>query len=218
MMKRAVWLITILSATLLLISCSSSTDPVDEGPEYLDYSTPDNVIDNFVTAWNEMDIAEYRDVILYAGDPLAREEDYYAEFKFYFIDGFSWGLEDEETHTEHMFSGEPSNGGSTPGVQDIDLFFSPSGDWQSPDNPYWVEGHTYPEGTVYRNYQTDLTVSLNGTVEGTEVNVLLVRDIVRFYVIPLDDGTGYRLWKWMDVGQGLLATEEGSWSSLKALW
>ena len=47
MMKRAVWLITILSATLLLISCSSSTDPVDEGPEYLDYSTPDNVIDNF---------------------------------------------------------------------------------------------------------------------------------------------------------------------------
>ena len=168
-----------------------------------------------------MDIAEYRDVILYAGDPLAREEDYYAEFKFYFIEdtdeGPSWGIEEEKSHTQSLFSGDPSQDGHTPGVETVDLRFNALGEWSEPDNPLDVDGDEFPEGTLYRNFQTDLTLNLNGTIEGSQVNVLLVRDTVRFYVIPMDGGE-YRLWKWIDVGQGLRTTEESTWSNVKSLW
>jgi hypothetical protein len=220
-MKRVAWVLTAILASLLVSGCSNSTDPVDEGPEYLDYSTPDNVIDNFVTAWNEMDIAEYRDVILYAGDPLTREEDYYAEFKFYFIDYYSegllWNLEEEQTHTQALFSGEPNDTGITPGVESIDLRFNAAGVWSAPDNPLEIFGDEYPAGTLFRNYLTDAVLNLKGTIEGTDVNVLLIRDTVRFYVIPVEGGE-YRLWKWVDIEQGFRATGDSSWGAIKALW
>lgn len=220
-MKCATWTLTIILSALVLAGCSNSTDPADEGPEYLDYSTPDNVIDNFVTSWNEMDIAEYRDVLLYTGDPLGREEGVYAEFKFYFIEdtgeGPYWGLDAERTHTGALFGGNSSPDGTTPGVESVDLRFNAAGDWSAPDNPFEVQGDEYPDGTLYRTYQTDASFYLRGAIEGSQVNVLLVRDTVRFYVIPIGEGE-YRLWKWLDIDPGLLAAEETSWSNVKHIW
>ena len=220
-MIRVAWVLTAILASLLVSGCSNSTDPVDEGPEYLDYSTPDNVIDNFVTAWNEMDIAEYRDVILYAGDPLTREEDYYAEFKFYFIDYYSegllWNLEEEQTHTQALFSGDPGSGGITPGVESVSLRFNAAGLWTAPDNPIEVFEDEYPIGTRYCTYLTDMTIILTDTIEGSDVNVLLVRSTVRFYVIPVEGGE-YRLWKWIDIEGGFRVAGTSSWSDVKVLW
>ncbi len=201
----------ILAAALLASSGCLFSPPEkggggDDGPTYLDYTTPDNLMNNFEEAWNHMDFAEYRDHILYDGEEEATDGATYAAFKFYFIDdsgeyGPSWGIEEEKEHTEALFSGNPSQDGTTPGVESIDLNFVPAGVWSVPDNPFDVEGDTFPSGTQYRTYQTDMTINLKGTIEGTEVNVLLVGDTVRFYTIPVQ-GDQYRLWKWFDIQQG----------------
>ncbi len=224
-MTRKTALVPLLLVASLILGCSSSTDPETEDPttEYI-WESPGDAILSFTEIWNHMDFAEYRDYALYDGEELAIDGATYEAFKFYFIDdtgefGPVWGIEEEKEHTEALFSGNPSQDGTTPGVEGIDLNFVPAGDWAAPDNPIEVEGDEYPDGTQYRTYQTDLTVNLKGTIEGTPVNVLLVRDTVRFYVIPVGDPENpeYRLWKWFDIQQGF-RTEETTWSNIKSLY
>ncbi|MBC8367186.1 hypothetical protein H8E52_07240 [bacterium] len=197
--------VALLASSGCLFSTPEKPGGGDDGPTYLDYTTPDNLMANFVEAWNHMDFAEYRDQILYDGEEMASDGGTYEAFKFYFIEdtgeGPSWGIEEEKAHTQALFSGNPSQDGATPGVESIDLRFNPASVWSVPDNPFEVQGDTFPVGTQFRSYLTDMTINLKGTIEGSEVNVLLVRDTVRFYTIPVD-GDNYRLWKWIDISQG----------------
>jgi len=204
-------LTTLLILAVALLASSgclfSPTEKVggDDGPEYLPYDTRDNLITNFVEAWNHMDFGEYRDNILYDGQMEAPNDQTYEAFKFYFIEnddtyGDSWGVEEEKTHTEALFSGNPALDGS-PGVSGIDLSFSSVSVWSTPTNPLFVEGDEYPSGTQFRRYQTDMSITLKGTnnqgYSGYEIN-----DVVEFYSIPVDvnGSTEYRLWKWLDIG------------------
>ena len=201
--------VALLASSGCLFSPPEKTGGNDNGPEYLAYDSPDNLIHNFIEAWNYMDFPEYRDNILYDGEQLATDGSAYEAFKFYFIEpddtyGPSWGIEEEKTHTEALFSGNPSQDGTTPGVESISLRFENLSVWSPPTNPFEVEGDPYPAGTQYRRYQTDMDINLKGTIEGSEVNVLLVYDKVEFYVIPVevDGATEYRLWKWRDIDNG----------------
>ncbi len=224
-MTRKIVLVPLVLIAALILGCSSSSDPGtgDPASEY-NWESPGDAIGSFTEIWNHMDFAEYRDFALYDGEELATDGAAYSAFKFYFVDdtgeyGPFWGCEEEKEHTEALFSGNPSQDATTPGVESVALNFVPAGAWSDPDNPLEVEGDEYPDGTQYRTYQTDLTVNLKGTIEGTEVNVLLVRDTVRFYVIPVGDPENpeYRLWKWMDLTQGF-RTQSSDWSTLKALY
>jgi len=49
-----------------------------------------------------------------------------------------------------------------------------------------------------------MTENLKGSIEGTEINVFLVRDTIKFFVIPVNGlgGQGYRLWKWINMNGG----------------
>jgi len=201
--------VALIASSGCLFSPPEKPGGTTDGPVYLPYTTTDNLIQNFIEAWNHMDYPEYRDNILYDGQELASDGANYEAFKFYFIEpddtyGPSWGIEEEKAHTEALFSGDVSQDGSTPGVESITLHFENLSTWSPPTNPFEVEGDSYPSGTQYRRYQTDMDINLKGTIEGTEVNVLLVHDKVEFYVIPVDvDGsTEYRLWKWRDIDNG----------------
>jgi len=208
----------------MFVACSDNSGPVGPGDnDPIVYDTPDAVIEAFTDIWNDMDFPEYRDYLLYDGETPAADRETYTAFKFYFIVpddqyGASWGFAEEKEHTERLFSGSDALDGS-PGVKTITLHLSPITTWEAPANPYEVEGDTYPEGTQVRRYQTDLSIELKGTnndgYSGYEVN-----DHVDFFVIPVDvDGsTEYRLWKWRDIGNGFLRTEDSSWSSVKALY
>jgi len=199
--------VALLASSGCLFSPPEKDDPVITGPEYLDYTTQDNLIANFEEAWNHMDFTEYRDNILYDGEMAAPDGETYAAFTFYFIIpddiyGESWGIEEEKDHTEGLFSGNDALDGG-PGVKNITLHFSNITIWSDPDNPLEVYGDEYPVGTKVRRFQTDLSIELKGTnsdgYSGYEVN-----DHVDFFVIPVDvDGsTEYRLWKWRDIGNG----------------
>ncbi len=201
--------VALLASSGCLFNPTEKVGPDDPGPEYLNYNTAENLIQNFKEAWNHMDYTEYRDHILYDGEAAAPDGEDYEAFKFYFIEddgeyGDSWGVEEEKIHTEALFSGNSSQDGDTPGVESISLTFENLSVWSVPTNPFNVEGDSYPAGTQFRRYQTDMDINLKGTIEGTEINVLLVNDTVEFYVIPIDvDGsTEYRLWKWLDLDQG----------------
>jgi len=192
-------------------------------PNYYPYDSPDNLIANFTEAWNHMAFAEYRDNILYDGVELATDGMAYEAFKFYFIIpddvyGPFWEHEAEIEHTEGLFSGDDALDGS-PGVKVIQLRFTPLTFWNIPDNPFEVAGDGYPEGTLHHRYATDLSIELKGVnhdgFSGYEVD-----DHVEFYAIPVGDPEHpeYRLWKWFDIGNGFLLTQQASWSAIKALY
>ena len=201
--------VALLASSGCLFTPQEKVGGEDPGPEYLSYDTADNLILNFKEAWNHMDFQEYRDNILYNGEMASPDGEDYEAFKFDFIlpddnYGPSWGIEEEKSHTEALFSGNSSADGTTPGVESITLHFENLSVWSVPTNPFNVEGDSYPAGTQFRRYQTDMDINLKGTIQDSDVNVLLVNDTVEFYVIPVDvDGsTEYRLWKWLDLDQG----------------
>lgn len=171
--------------------------------EFGSYATPDGLVDNFVTAWEYMVISEYRDNILYPGTE-------YNSFVFYLLPDAmdpngeelpdSWGYDEEVDHISGLFSGNPSEDGSTPGVESISLELEPFGTWNAPSDPYQVEGDAYPEGTMARRYRTDMTITLEGENPGG-YNGFLINDVIELYAIPVstDGSTEYRLWKWRDI-------------------
>jgi len=189
------------------------------------YPAPNDLVGAFVEIWQDGDLDVYRDRLLYDQAEVTSDGEAYSSFEFYFIEpddsyGPSWDLEDELRHSGNIFSGEPSSDGSTPGVLSIALNLEALTDWVEPESPF-VEGDVYPEGTLFRRYRTDMDVNLDGTIEGTDINVLRVHDRIEFYAIPVDgiEGPGYRLWKWLDLDAGnLRGSQNSSWTVIKTLW
>ena len=212
MFKRTAISLFCLLFCLSLLNCQQSRPVLyedTEGKGYRDYDSPDNLIMNFTDAWCRLDIQEYRDQVLYSGAKVSTDALSYEPFKFYFIEpddnyGLAWAYDEEVEHTAALFSGLPSRSGSLPGVEHIDLQFFSLGEWMSPENPYDVQGDRYPLGTLYRNYATDMQITLKRQRADTGAITMSVRDTVRFYVIPVAIGgdVEYRIWKWMDLDRG----------------
>ena len=112
--------------------------------------------------------------------------------------------------------GEPLNGGCTGfthpfvvGQVKIDLTLIKNQDWLPPTDPDDVEGDPYPDGTLKVIYESDMLITLKGTIPDTDVTGFTVDDRLQFHVIPVlvNEGTGderteYRLWKWRDLFAG----------------
>ena len=215
------WKVLAALSLLATVSCSENTGIdilPEEIPEYSDYSTPDSLIANFVIAWNWMDLTEYRDHLLHDGELAAPDGGFYAAFKFYFIVpsdtyGPSWGIEEEKDHTGELFSGNDALNGD-PGVKGITLRFVPLSEWTELTEPGDVDGDTYPEGTQFRSYVTDLNIELKGP-NGDDFNGYEVNDQIEFYVIPVDieGATLWRLWKWRDMSSRY--SDRITWGDLK---
>ncbi len=212
MWKRTAITLFYLTICLSLTNCQQSRPILADQPEsqgYVSYESPDNLIMNFTEAWRGLDIAEYRDFVLYDGEACDLGWETYEAFKFYFMSpspefGSSWGYDTEVERTAALFSGNPSRDGRLPGVDYIELDFYALGEWLSPTNPETVEGDRYPEGTLWCDYSTDMTITLKSDQGRGAVSAFTIRDTVRFYVIPVcfDGDTEYRLWKWFDLDRG----------------
>ena len=204
-MRSLKCVLSILSIILFLTGCSYKTllAPEDEPPfQYLPYATPDEMAANFVSVWENRDIDEYGENLLYDGVEQASDGLVYESFRFYFLPGEleSWGLEEEISHTEALFSGRPARDGKTPGVKRIDLKLHPRGDWLAVVGE--MRGHDCPEGTLRRLFRTEMVLTLKS--EGQAAFAFTVDDLVELVAIPVivGDECRYRLWKWIDVDDG----------------
>jgi hypothetical protein len=211
----------LFTMVLLLILVGCALPPED----YRDpYPAPNNVVMAFESAWESMDPETYRNRILYDHDEVTSDGEQYASFEFYFLEphdthGASWSFQDELEHVEHLFSGEPSSDGSLGSVELIELELSPITEWTELEGAN-IEGDPFPSGTLFRRFETDLSLILDADSGSEDIDALIVGDIIEFYVIPVDgiDGQGYRLWKWMDLSYDFRGTTQISWGDIKSAW
>jgi len=212
-------MVTAALGLLLLTACSDSTTEPD-GPEYLDYSTPDNLVANLGMAWERMDVDVYADSILYDGSELATDGEAYSAFTFLDYDdglGWFWAFDDEIEMVSRVFSGGPAQDFDIPGIEAIELLLEPLTPWLAPDP------EEEPEGLVVRRYATDFEATLTGVIPGTEITTLRINTEVDLYAIPVIAGpvVSYRIWKWEEfTPRTNLVSEDPSvlrtrWSHLK---
>jgi hypothetical protein len=128
-----------------------------------------------------------------------------------------------------MFSGQKGQdhlGNEIPGIRDIAMDLFAENSWSAPPGGT-VEGHDYPEGTLERFYGTNMLMTLESNVGSSDINAWEVQDRLRFHVIPVrqenDNAPGsfhtvYRIWKWRDIITQLRATDDSSFSEVKALY
>ncbi len=210
-----------LIPAMLLIMLGACTLPPEELRD--PYPAPNNVVTGLTQIWVEMDSDTYIQRVLYDSDEISSDGQAYDAFEYIFSEpvdghGSSWSLGNEIAAAMAIMSGDGSDSGM-PGVESIVLSFQGEDDWVAPEGND-VEGDPFPDGTLMRQYQTDMRINLKGNIEGSEVDFLEIDDSLIFYVIPVDgiDGQGYRLWKWLDLSSGLLATEDTTWTAFKTAW
>lgn len=207
--RARITLLLILAVALFatsgcLFSPPEKHDDDDDTVEFGPYATPDELVDNFLVAWEHMVLEEYRDQILYDGEEPIVGGANCEQFKFYFIiDSFDdpfWGYDLEVEHTDALFSGNPGLD-ETPGVESISLHLTQMSSWSTINEGAPVMGDAAPAGTKFKPFRTNMTINLKGTMPDGTTNAFLVDDVIQFYVVPADvDGsTEYRLWKWIDV-------------------
>ena len=188
-----------------LFSTPQKPDDTDDTVEFGPYTTPTELVDNFLLAWEHMVLEEYRDEILYNGEePIVGGADC-EQFKFYFLAGGDdydepfWGYDLEVEHTDALFSGDPGID-DTPGVESISLHLTQATSWMPVAG--LIQNDLAPPGTQFKAFDTNMTIYLESAIPGSDnITAFLVDDTIWFYVVPVDvDGaTEYRLWKWLDV-------------------
>lgn len=151
------------------------------GTQYVENTTPDAVIANFITAYNAMDDEYYWDL---------RHPDF--KFEFASADVVDLGLpsgeldwQEDGDNTARMFNGEPGDGVGA--IQSIDLQLDAEGQWSGN-----VE-QSFPDGTLKRSYSVTMNVTF------TDGNTQPVSGIQDFYVIS-DGAGGWLLRHWRDNG------------------
>jgi hypothetical protein len=106
-----------------------------------------------------------------------------------------------------MFSGNPGvgpGGQEVPGIASVVLSLIKNQTWFSP-SPGNVYGDAYPNGTQRAIFETDMTITLKGTLPDSDITGFTVNDQLEFHVIPVvvtEEGvetTEYRIWKWKDL-------------------
>jgi hypothetical protein len=224
--SKALPLLLLISLLPLGAGCLFSTPPeppLDEPDrEYLPYYDPDpttamnNLVENFITAWERLDLTQYRDSILYSRTEPATDGEFYEVFTFYYDRSLDANLPEldvfdrEVQRANNMFGGLPGQdefGNMVPGIKSISLNLLPIGSWANPNDPEQQDGHPYPVGTKWRAFETNMLITLKATY-GEDTNAWSVQDRLHFYLIPVrvDDPlapsgyhTVYRIWKWRDI-------------------
>ncbi len=176
----------------------------------------ENLVYNFEAAWENRDLAEYRDSILYNGTEEATDGELYRAFIFYYDRSLDPDLpvqdlyEREVTRADNMFkglSGLDADGNTVPGIRSITVDLLANGVWAIPTDPDQQDGDPYPAGTIWRAYETNMLITLKGTY-GENTNAWRVEDRLIFHLIPVRVAdplapsgyhTVYRLWKWRDI-------------------
>jgi hypothetical protein len=233
MIKR----LAILSLLPLLLSTGclfdDSDGPSEQPPQlqYHAYTDPDSLVANLVLAWENRDIAEYRDHILYDGEELATDGSAYEPFHFYNDPAGedpgqtfpAFEIYDREVEcVGNMFAGlkgQDHMGNEIPGIRSIAMGLFAESDWDAPPGGM-VEGHVYPDGTLRRFYGTNFLFTLESTIGNSNIIAWEVQDRLLIHVIPVEtaDGIEYRVWKWRDIITQLLPTADAALSSIKALY
>jgi len=220
-------LLLLLSLLTLGAGClfGTPTEPPPPEPprEYLPYYDPNpttamnNLVENFITAWERLDDKQYRDSILYKGTELATDGSLYQVFTFYYDRRLDPDLPEldlydrEVQRATRMFGGLPGqdqDGTVIPGIKSINLSLDPNNSWANPDDPDHVDGDPYPVGTKWRSYNTTMLITLKSNIGDSQINGWDVKDLLIFHVIPIqventnapgNYHTVYRLWKWRDI-------------------
>jgi hypothetical protein len=180
----------------------------DPGFEYVAYTSPDGLVENFARSWRNMDIDEYADRVLYDGDLPAPDGRRYAAFVFYAdpplpdFEQLDYG--EELAHAGRIFSGDA---GRAPGVESIDLSLERLGNWEVLPDGGTLAGDAYPAGTLRALHGAELVLHLKASrADGSQAQ-LRARDPQELVLIPVLAVPGgpleYRVWKWWDrVGHG----------------
>lgn len=178
--------------------------PIEQPPEpYLPYydadsqTAMDNLVANFQLAWEKMDLAEYRDSILYDGTVPATDGQLYAPFVFYYDRSTSDpNIPDDDDvydreiqRAENMFGGLPgqdAEGKIYPGIKEIAFQLTANEQWANPLDPSQVEGDEYPTGTKQRPFETHLFITLKSAIQGSNnITAWDVQDRLILYIIPV---------------------------------
>ena len=233
MIKR----LAILSLLPLLLSTGclfdDSDGPSEQPPplQYHAYTDPDSLVANLVLAWENRDIDEYRDHILYDGVLAASDAVIYEPFHFYYDpEGEAPGqtfpafdlYDSEVANLGSLFSGrmgEDHLGNPIPGVDTLSWMIIAESAWENPPGGT-VEGHPYPEGTLRGFYSTEMQFNLKTTTGYWDISAWWVEDRMLLHVIPVEvaGATEYRLWKWRDIISLLRSTDGPSLSAIKMLY
>lgn len=187
-------------------------------PDYLPYFNADpttamnNLVANFVTAWERMDLAEYRDSILYNGTEAAPDGELYQVFIFTYDRSLDpdlpeFDLYDREIQrVTNMFGGLPGHG--VPGFRSISLDLTANGVWSANLSGTGEVQDPYPAGTMWRAYESNMLITLKSNIGDTDINQWLVEDRLVLHLIPIrvenanapgTYHTRYKIWKWRDV-------------------
>lgn len=193
----------------------SPTKPpqVSPPPEYLDYYDADaetamnNLVANFVTAWERMDLAEYRDSILYNGTEPAPDEELYRVFIFTYDRTLDPNLPEVDLYDReiqrvtNIFGGQPGQG--VPGIKSISLDLTANGVWSANLSGTGAVQDPYPAGAKWRAYESNMLITLQSNIGDSNINQWLVEDRLVLHVIPVHvEGSTlhrYKIWKWRDV-------------------
>ncbi|MBM4117408.1 hypothetical protein FJ251_06625 [bacterium] len=217
--RFGVWL---LAALLLAVACDGDSERRLTPPpaDYLPNDSPDNLVLNVVKAWETMDAAGYA-ALLYDGVLEADDGEVYAPFKFYYDRSLDPSLPEidlydrELVRTAAMLGGEPGDG--VPGIEDVEMTLMANGLWQTVAGGV-VDDDPCPENAQWRSFETDMTLTLESTIGGSDIYIWLVEDRLIFHCLPIlvDGETEWRLWKWRDILT--LRTEDASFSQIRALY
>jgi hypothetical protein len=213
------FLITVLFTIALLLGgsdCDRALGPGDLADDTVPFEPPidpDALIDNFIRAWETMDLEAYGDHILYDGELSSPDGRTYAPFVFYFIDypqnsAQVQGYEAELANAGRIFSGNPGRNGEVPGIAGITLRMMKRQDWTDPVGER-VHGDPYPQGSKRCVFDIDMFFALASEYvprAGAEpMTGFTVTHRQEFHVIPVQIGepgagyTEYRMWKWQEL-------------------
>lgn len=187
----------------------------DDGVQALPFpNTPNQLMENFVTAYEDMDLGQYRDEILSPDYTFVLQAETVEEFD---LPDNLYDHADELAIAERMFTGQPNSNGSV--LADIEIqVLHPEGTWLPvpASDPYFGG---YP-GAIFRNYSLLFYFNIQGDfryeIYGNQLFYVSVETIMhdgvltpRYLLLGQLDQTSYWLNK---------ATESMTWSSVKALW
>ncbi len=226
--------ITIAICSLILLAVAGlgckddptgSTDmPVEN--EYLPNTSPDNLIANLVSVFENKDADEYRDNTLYRTYTTSTwEEDSreFGSFVFHFASGVDpWGdplpdqmsYSDEWANVARMFSGATGKH-YTPGIETIEFNLMPIESWIEHPSEYDQEG-VWPEGSFDRLFNAEISITLKDDLPGSYgINEFRIDTAFYISIIPVrvpdtsDLGyhREYRLWKWGEITEEIRTDE-----------
>jgi hypothetical protein len=188
----------------------------DDGVHSLPFpDTPNQLMQNFVTAYENMDLGPYRDEILSPNYTFVLLPETVEEFE---LPDNLYEHADEVAISQHMFTGQPNRNGRVLANIEIQVL-QPQGTWLTvpPSDPYFGG---FP-GAIFRNYSLLFYFNTQGDfryeIYGNQLFYVSVETVMHDGVMT----PRYLLLGQLDLTSGYWvnkATESMTWSSVKALW